>query len=314
MTTNPSRRGIDVCLIAALCVMLCTALIVSGCSSAVSDGSASQSVQVAADFGSEPEVHFDAPLTVDGLQRSVVSAGDGPKITDDTTISVKAKITDAGDGTAISAAGSWPRAFTTTVRDAEPGVAESVVGLHSGSRIVVTGKARSFYGDERLAATGLDADRGLVAVLDVDAPPTEDRPTQQSLADDDFPQATFQSGRPVEVSPGSGRPPQTTQVKVLTPGTGAPVADNDQLVFRAYTTTWGLGDVVGDDFASGASSRALSALPKGLHEALTDQPVGTTLMAVVPPAEGIPDQLPEALRHETLVFVVTIDGTSVATS
>ncbi|MCD7100513.1 hypothetical protein [Pseudoclavibacter sp. 13-3] len=311
--TNRPVPGTDARLIAVLCVLLCIVLALSGCSNAVADGSASRAVQVSSGFGLEPDVHFDAPLAVDRLQRTVVTSGDGPKITDDTTVAVKAKVISADDDAAISAPGSWPRAFTMTVRDAEPGVAKAVAGLQGGSRVVVTGSAQSFYGDERLGATGLAPDHGVVTVLDVAVPPTDDRPTQQSLADDDFPQATFQAGRPVEVTPGSGRPPQTTQVKVLTPGTGPRVGEGGDLVFRAYTTTWGLGDVVGDDFSTGASSRALSALPEGLRSAMSGQAVGTTLMAVVPPAEGIRDQLPEALKHETLVFVVTIDGTSLAT-
>lgn len=306
-----NARGQRTGRVAALLGAALLAITLAGCTQTVSSGRSSEAIEVDAGFGTAPTVGIPAPLDVDGLQLSVVHRGEGERITDGTTVSLHARVFDTQTGETITPAGAWADAELIRPQDAEPGIARTVPGLPGGSRIVVTGTARDFYGSERLEQVRLDGGRELAVVMDVSVPPRTPRATGE-LPADAMPAVTLDGGRPTAIAPGAGDPPATTTVRVLSAGAGATVTADDAVVFRAYTAAWGDGARLGDDFTTGAVVHPIADLPAGFARALTEQRVGSLVEAVIPPGEGPADRLPEALRQETLVVVIAIDGVSLA--
>lgn len=290
-------------------VVLCTAWVLVGCAS-VSSGATSEAVHVEADLSVAPSAAFDTPLEVSDMQRTVITRGRGDALRDNDTISMKSMVYRASDGSAVSSDDQWRYAYPVSLNDAEPGIRSVVSGLPSGSRVVVTATAEQFFGDDR-PIDDLQPKEGVVVVMDVSAYPAKDRTTVATLTDDEMPEVTFDGARPVLVAPSlQTAPPAQTVSRTLSNGTGDALTADDTVTFRALTAAWGDGGIVGDDFASGASSRRLADLPAGLQQALSTAHVGDTLEVVVPPSEGPGDSLSEQLRHETLVFVITIDSVS----
>ncbi len=114
-----------------------------------------------------------------------------------------------------------------------------------------------------------------------------------------------------------GKPPETTQVKIVTRGTGTVAKAGDLAVVQDAGRTWASKAPFQDTFASSAVPDTLpigtGQLPMaGLDGALVGVPTGSRVLVVIPPKEGfgqVTGTLPTGVtKSDTAVFVFDLLG------
>jgi peptidylprolyl isomerase len=102
--------------------------------------------------------------------------------------------------------------------------------------------------------------------------------------------------------------------KTLIKGTGAKLASTDGMIgnYVAYDWSGKTSKLLGSSYAQGAPSLFVGSLLPGLEKALVGQPIGSRVLAVIPPADAFGSQgnSQEGIgASDTLVFVVDMDKT-----
>lgn len=113
-----------------------------------------------------------------------------------------------------------------------------------------------------------------------------------------------------------GKPPATTDVRVITRGTGPALQNGDLAVVDGYGRTWADGTEFENTYASGAVPDTLPVGTgklqlTGLDKALVGVPTGSRVLVVIPPKEGfgLASQLPTGVKKtDTAVLVFDVRG------
>lgn len=282
---------------------------------ATETGGAADLVTVTGDFGTPPEVAFEAGLTTENTVRATVAEGDGPVLEAGLLADVGYALYDGTTGESIETYGYDDAETVRFAADATqtlPGMAEAIGCVTQGSRIVSV--IPPAQGAELLsqAGLGIDAESTLVAVVDienvifdratgVDQEPVEGMPTV-TLADD---------GRPTVEIPDTD-PPADLEVATLKLGDGPVVAEGATVRVQYQGTSWDTGEIFDESWAgNGPIEFGLGQVIEGWSQALVGQTVGSQVLAVIPPdlAYGT-DPDAHDLGGQTLVFVVDILATS----
>lgn len=285
----------------------------AGCS--VQNDSVAHAVTVSGDFGSVPEVTFDTPLKADDVQKNVVITGDGDKISKDDFVSVRFALYNGSDGKQYTNDSSWQQTMSLDFSQYDPALGAALDGVPLKSRVVITANAAKLFGSDALNGSSMDPAQPLVAVFDlVEKTVTDDQPTRDDFGDADFPAVTFDDKGVPTVAAAQGDPPSETKIKMLTPGSGATVSANDAVTVHYEGVKWRDGQHFDGNFGSDPAQFNVSGVVKGFQKALVGQQVGSTVLAVVPPAEAYGNAAGNALQHEALIFVVKIESTAPATA
>jgi peptidylprolyl isomerase len=214
------------------------------------------------------------------------------------------------------AGGDTPAAFPSW--QLVPGLEKAMIGAKVGSRIITVIPPKDGYGDKgapQLQITGQDS---LVYVLDVVATFPKESGVQgrvRALNDARLPQvgAARPGQAPVARVP-KVAPPKDLQVRVLIPGTGAPVRSAQVLALQYVGYLWRDGASFDSSYAAGHPfSTVIGAkqVMRGWDQGLIGQKVGSRVLLVVPPGEGYGAKglKQSGIRgDDTLVYVVDILG------
>ncbi|TFD50504.1 peptidylprolyl isomerase [Cryobacterium frigoriphilum] len=325
--------------IPAIATILGVALVLTGCTSSDTEstdtatnvnasteectesGSASDSVEVTGDFGAEPVVTFESPLTATDTERTVTIAGTG---TDEASTHRLVEVSLMGfsgtTGEAIITSG-WDdtsdSAFIQVDETQElEGLARAVNCAVVGDRVTVVIPPADAFGTGGQPDLGITADDSMVFVLDVksivpltatgtDESAVAGLPTVE-LADDGAPSITIPDAEA----------PTDLKIETLKTGDGDVVASGDTVALEYTGVLWKNGE----EFDSSWDTPGLVQFPttgvvEGFGAAMVGQTVGSQVLAVIPPAQGYGEagsQDGSITATDTLVFVLDIVAVTVA--
>ena len=284
---------------------------------AAEDAPVLDGVTVTGDIGAEPEVSFEAPFETDATARRVLIEGDGEPVEPGGQVLFDYIGYNGRDGNVFDNSWDGGSAAELTV-DPElvlPGMAQGLVGVPTGSRVVVAIAPEDGFGPMGgNPEAGVEETDTLLFVLDVLEPrepleraegeavePPDGLPTVE-LADD---------GEPTITIPDED-PPTELVAQPLIEGDGAEVEAGQTITVHYRGVLWRNGE----DFDSSwerdePASFAIGtgAVIAGWDEGLVGQTVGSQVLLAVPPDAGYGENGNPAGGIEgddTLVFVVDI--------
>lgn len=267
------------------------------CGAAAESGPASEALDVSGEVGVAPTVSFDAPLEIDGLQRTVVVEGDGPELAAGDFLNYAVSAYDVQTGQLIDAAGYEPGQLLPQQISPETGLGQILGCAPLGSRVVATfpasdANAAAVYVIDTLTVTP-------TAAWGEEQEPAEGAPTV--VLDDD--------GAPTITIPDADAPTEV-QIDTLKKGDGEEVLAGDSVLVQYTGAKWSDGSVFDSSWENGAPvSFVTSQVVDGFRQALEGQTVGSQVLVVVPPEFGYGASEGHELQNETLVFVVDILAT-----
>lgn len=269
-----------------------------------SSGKTSESVKVTGDFGKAQTAEFETPLKAAGVERTLLTQGDGDDTASGDTIDALLSVYLGKDGKALGTqrvpitAGdpAIPEAFTAAV-DCVP----------IGSRVVVTASAEEIYGEQGNPNLGVAAEDSLVIVTDVVGLKAELKPEAWK----DAPKVSFaDDGKPTVKLPDIV-PPSRLLLKVLRAGEGDVVKKGDTVTLDYQGTSWNTGKIFDQSYGKAPASFATDQVVEGFGAALVGQKVGTRLIVSIPPRYAYGEQgSGQQLSGQTLVFVIDIQKTA----
>jgi peptidylprolyl isomerase len=270
-------------------------------------GAASESVEVSGELGSLPVVAFDAPLTAEATERSVVIDGDGETVKTGDTVQVQYSILNGG--TAINVAGTDYTEATLTdlpVDEAQflPGIVKTLECSTVGSRVVGVIPPADAFGEAGSSQLGIEPDQSMVFVVDIVG---IKEPLVPGAWTEDVPEVTFaEDGTPVVTLPSPEAPTELLEA-VLVEGDGEVVEAGQTVTIDYQGTNWATGEVFDQSYGKEPLVRPTSIYVPGFQAALVGQKIGSTVIVTIPPEYGYgTEPTSNGLGGETLVFVIHI--------
>lgn len=325
--STPSNRG-PVRRTTALIASIGIVAALAGCSASsstadcdapFSSGDSSSAVEATGDFGSQPDVSVPSPLKVPTSQVSTLIEGSGDPLEKGQLVTIDYTLVNGADGSVLEAS---PYDGESTARFAVGG--SGLVGLNDGllctqvgSRVAIAIAPEDGFG-ESSAQLGISPEDTLVLVADVQSASLARANGEQQPAPSGFPTVTLdENGQPGLAKP-SGDAPTELEIAQLKKGDGEVVEEGDQVVVAYTGWLWSTGETFDSSWEKGApvvftaadGSTTQGGVIPGFAEALIDQPVGSQVIAIIPPDQGYGDTEQGAIpAGSTLIFVADILGT-----
>ena len=276
----------------------------NGCGT-YSSGDVSDGVKVSGDFGKKQTATFNTPLKATGLERTVVTEGDGDKTTAGETMDVLISVYLGKDGKAL---GSEQVSLTAGDTQMIKAFTAGIDCVPIGSRVVVAAPAKDMYGDQGNSQLGITAEDSLVIVTDVIG---EKKQLVPEVWKDNTPKVTFDAqGKPTLKLPGT-KPPAELLLQVLRKGDGDVVKAGDTVTLDYQGTSWDTGKIFDQSYGKQPASFATDQVVQGFGAALVGQKVGTRLVVSIPPKYAYGEKgSGQTLSGQTLVFVIEIQKTA----
>ena len=259
-------------------------------------------VAVSGTFGGVPTLTYTPPLTFPDRRSAVVWEGDGPEITDGSTVLLDLLAEDASDGSPVmNTHDALPEVYTVDEALLGPSLYDLLAGQRAGARLLLT-----------------ETSNGMPLALVVDV--IAGRASGETVAGEDpaLPTVTLGAdGAPRVTVPAGVRPPTSVVARTLVRGDRDQVRDGQTVIVQYTAVAWSTGEVIDTTWSRGRApfvtlvgdSRPVAAWNQGLIE----QRVGSQVLVVAPPsaAYGGTDS---PWAEETVVYVVDIldAGTLVA--
>jgi len=275
-----------------------------------------ESVSVTGALGEQPVVSFPSPLSAESIQSRVVIAGEGPVFTGRSFVEFEFAGYNGGSGQLIQQTSfDGTQAQSGAFGPGEvPNFCEALAGAKEGSRIVAIIPPDQAHSGEGVPALGVGAADAFIFVFDLKRVFLE-KATGDSVAPE--------AGLPTVVTTPDGVPgitiPKTaapTELKVaqLIRGSGDLVEEGQLVTLHYSGFLWDNSEKFDSSWDSGQATQFQmqeGALIEGFLSAVIGQPVGSQVIAVIPPALGYGDAGAGSIPPgATLVFVIDILGTN----
>ena len=261
-------------------------------------------------------VNFPSPLNAGAVQARVVVEGDGPVFTGRNFVEFEFAGYNGGSGQLIQQSSfdgaETPSGFFGPGQ--VPNFCEALAGAKEGSRVVAILPPEQAHNGEGVPALGVGPADSFVFVIDLKRVFME-RATGASVAPEaGFPSVvTTSEGVPGVSIPNSSAPTEL-RVAQLIRGDGE-IVQKGQLVTMHYSGfIWDSSEKFDSSWDSGQPAQFQmqdGALIEGFLSAVVGQPVGSQVIAIIPPALGYGDAGAGTIPPgATLVFVIDILGIS----
>jgi peptidylprolyl isomerase len=275
-------------------------------------------VTVSGAFGEEPTVKVDAPLEVDETTSEVVTAGDGPTVTQGMSASLNLQVVNGTTGK--KAIGTYDQGKPVTAAMAEgqvfQAVLDGVIGQPAGSRIVVAATPEDAFGPQGAQQYGVGAKDPVVFVIDIMSVPLTGPEGDKVDLPADAP--TIVEDKPGDVSKlsfegAAKNPSEKLQVIPVIEGTGDPVEAGDSVTFDYLGQIYGTDNIFDESYSSAPRTFTVGAgsLIKAWDEGLVGVKAGSRVMIIAPPEYGYGKAgNPQAKIKgtDTLAFVIDVLG------
>ncbi len=296
-----------------------TAIDTEGCE-ATPAGSISNSVKVAGDFGSRPEITVDTPTAATTTERTVVIAGDGAVAVTGDTVNVDFTLINGATGAEVTSTeytGSSETAFPVDEAEFLVGIVKTLECSRVGSRVVGVIPPVDSFGNEGSPSLGVGAGEDIIFVVDIVSiappvvPPLSRAEGEAVAPTQGFPTVVLaEDGRPTVTIP-SGAPPTDLQIAQLIQGDGEVVVAGNDVVVHYEGINWNTGVIFDESWARGEPATFnTGAVIAGFAAAIVGQKVGSQVIVIIPPDQGYGEagSPPDIGGTDTLVFVVDILG------
>ncbi len=273
-------------------------------------GSASAAVRVDGAFGSTPAIDFDAPLTAEATQRTVLEEGEGQAAVDGDTITFEYSLYNGESGDEIETTGfggATPASFTIdTEAEQFAGISKALTCSTPGTRLTIVVPPVDGFGEEGVPALELSGSESLVFVIDVLEVQSPPEPVTPSEWTEGVPEVDLGVTPPVVTLPEGGAPDELV-LAVLEQGDGDVVSDDATVLVDYQGTSWQTGEIFDQSFGASPATFPVTGVIQGFAAGLIGQQVGTTLLVSIPAdlAYG-PDPEAHPLGGQDLLFLVTI--------
>ena len=267
-------------------------------------GDSSDAVKVKGDFGKTLKGDFKTPLKAGGLQRTIITKGDGKTTAKGDNLNVEVSAFLGSNGKALT---TEPAKFKVGDSGLPAAFDASISCVPIGSRVAVTVPAKDIYGDAGNPQLGIKSTDTLIIVTDVLSKVKPLKPA----AWPNHPAVTFVKGVPKVTL--TGKPDPELRLAVLKPGTGAVVQSGDSVTVNYQGTSWNTKKIFDQSYGKAPATFTTDGVVAGFGAALVGQKVGTRLIVTIPPKYGYGEGKIGSgnLVGETLVFVIEIQNTAV---
>ncbi len=275
-----------------------------------------ESVSVTGDLGEQPVVSFPSPLSAESIQSRVVIAGEGPVFTGRNFVEFEFAGYNGGSGQLIQQTSfDGTQAQSGAFGPGEvPNFCEALAGAKEGSRIVAIIPPDQAHSGEGVPALGVGAADAFIFVFDLKRVFLEKATGANVAPEAGLPTVvTTPDGVPGITIPNTAAP---TELKVaqLIRGSGDLVEEGQLVTLHYSGFLWDSSEKFDSSWDSGQATQfemQEGALIEGFLSAVIGQPVGSQVIAVIPPALGYGDAGAGSIPPgATLVFVIDILGTN----
>lgn len=273
-------------------------------------GSASDSIEVRGDFGSNLTLETETPIQAEALQRTVLESGEGTVIAEGDTFVGHLNIFAGSNGE------PYAQEATRHVLDSE-GLAtwyfDTIKCAGAGDRIASTVPALDMLGEGGGAAAGIADEDTMIVVVDLRAVLSAGAGRAVGSAQElpaDFPQVTLtENGAPTVTIPAevAGQAEFAVAASIL--GNGAEVEVGQTVLVQYQSLIARTGEVFEDSWGGEAVSFPLDEVIPGFRDGLVGQTVGSQVVIIVPPGSGYAEEDLEFMglqATDVMVYVVDI--------
>lgn len=268
------------------------------CDVAAQPGAVSDSATIEGVFGEVSTATFELGQTVEELQRTVVTAGDGSEIVPGDYVEYAVSAFDGETGERLGDAGYTGGELLPAIAAVDNGLAQVLGCATVGSRLSVVFPGTAEAGPQLY----------IVDVLRITPMAAWGEPQEPVPG---APEVTLAENGAPSVEIPDAEAPAELQITVLKEGDGPEVATGDTTLLQYHGVDWETGETFDESWATG-SPMVMQGNPyvAGFVAALEGQPVGSQVLVVIPPALAYGED-PEAhdLGGKTLVFVIDILAT-----
>jgi peptidylprolyl isomerase len=267
-------------------------------------GTNSEAVSVDGDFGADPTVEFDFPLTATETERTVVVEGDGDVVASGDVISTGFVMFNATTGEEISNSIADGQAAELTVSNQSilEGLVSTLQCSTVGSRVVSVIPPAEMWGEQGYPDLGIEGTDSVVMVADVVSivPPLSPGEWTENVPE-------VELGDAPKITLPEGEAPAELLLTVLEEGDGKVVEATDAVTLDYQGTSWQTREVFDESYGKQPITLQANGFVKGFTAALLGQKVGSTLLVTIP-AEFAYGPNPEAhqLGGQDLVFLIQI--------
>ena len=279
-------------------------------------GAQVESISVTGALDQKPVVSFPSPLSAESIQSRVVIAGEGPVFTGRNLIEFEFAGYNGGNGQLIQQTSfDGTQTQTGAFGPGEvPNFCEALAGAKEGSRIVAIIPPDQAHSGEGVPALGVGAADAFIFVIDLKRVFLEKATGDSVAPESGLPTVvTTPDGVPGVTIPSSAAPTEL-RVAQLIRGAGEVVEEGQKVTLHYSGFLWDSSEKFDSSWDSGEAVQFQmqdGALIEGFLSAVIGQPVGSQVIAVIPPALGYGDAGAGTIPPgATLVFVIDILGTN----
>ncbi len=254
--------------------------------------------------GADATVSVPADAAFAGVERTVVSEGDGDDVVNGDLVSVAFQLVEASTGEIVDSSARGENGELPVLLDQNnSSLFLAALECQPLGTQVVLALPGSVFGegqtDKVVYAQAVEELPEVATGTPVE--PTEGMPTVELDKD----------GAPTVTIP-EGDAPAETKVAVLKQGDGATVGEGDLVVVQYLGVKWSDGSEFDSSWSRDAvpSQFQTTGVVTGFRKALEGQQVGSQVIVVMPPSEGYGASEGHELQNESLVFVVDILATT----
>jgi len=283
---------------------------------ATTGGDQVEGVTVSSNYGETPVVSFPSPLSAAGIQARVIVEGDGPVFTGRNLVEFEFSGYNGGSGQLIQQTtfdgSESPTAFFGP--NQVPNFCGALAGAKEGSRIVAIIPPLDAHAGEGIPSLGVGPTDSFVFIFDLRKVFIEKATGVAVAPEAGFPSVvTTPEGIPGVTIPQTA-PPEELKIAQLIRGSGE-LVEMGQLVTMHYSGfLWDNSEKFDSSWDSGQPAQfelQEGGLIEGFLDAVVGQPVGSQVIAIIPPSMGYGEAGAGSIPPgATLVFVIDILGAS----
>lgn len=270
-------------------------------------------IEATGEFNTQPTVTFPFPITGSGMETNVIIEGNQGLIVGSQRVGMHFAGYNATTGEQFQASefGGEDYIYQDLIPENSPDFCGALTGVPVGSRVAVLLSPENVHQGEGIPTLGLGPNDGVVFIFDI---------VRAFLPKANGSANAPEAGMPTVVLAPSGQPgiqipqsdaPTEFRRTILIEGRGEKVAVGDNVTVHYTGWTW-----QGEEFDSSWPRRAPAAfdvttngLIEGFVRALDGVPIGSQVIAVIPPQLGYGDVAQGSIPPgSTLIFVIDVLG------
>lgn len=278
------------------------------------DGPNAAKIEASTDLKSKPAASYPTPLTSKKIETKVVVEGKGIKFTGGQSIEMEYEIYNAGTGAFIQGSSFNGTDFASQFSrpDEKPDFCNALAGTREGSRVAMLfppAFAHNSLGIPEMKVAATDA---LIFIFDLRKVYLHQAAGDAQLPESGMPNVVFTTDGIPGLSIPKFDPPAETRVSTLIKGRGDKVKEDQVVTINYSGFVWDSGVKFESTWDNGEPTQFQASqgqLIPGFLKALIGKPIGSRVLAVIPPKEAYGSQEQGSIpANSTLIFVIEILG------